>query len=244
MGNSPARNKVYLDLEDDIVRFESGAADPFLFGLVGQLTQSVPKSWAPKGGKALRDAARRGDLARVKEAVETHHVKVDAMSKLTGFTPLQLACFHGHFAIVEYLVAKGANINAANHWNVTPLFWSAMMGHTDIVKYLMQQDGIDAWRKTGSQRTALSRASIEGHLFVVMAIIEGDRELQEHPEKRQERIDAWNGLHQSPLYQAAWKGHFDVVQYLEVSKLFTSSSTVCCLTPLLPCARCRKRVQM
>ena len=168
-----------------------------------------------KGGRALRDAARRGDLARVKEAIETHHVKVDAFSKLTGFTPLQLAAFHGHFPVVEYLCANGAVINAPNHWNVTPLFWASMNGHTDIVRFLMAQDGIDVMRKTGSQRTALSRASIEGHLFTVMAIVEGDREVQQHPEKRQERIDAWNGLHQSPLYQAAWKGHFDIVQYLE-----------------------------
>ena len=145
MGNSPNKQKVYLDttaynLEDDEVRYDISAADQFLLRLLATLTEvPVARSSVPKSGRALRDAARRGDLGRVKQAIETHTVRPDAFSAATGFTALQLAALGGHADVVEYLVQHKADVNLANHWNVTPLYYAGMCGYTDIVKFLMAQ---------------------------------------------------------------------------------------------------------
>jgi len=210
MGNSQRKQKVYVNvadtLEEDEVRFSIDVADQTLLQILATLSElPVARGSAPKSGRALRDAARRGDLARVKSAVEAHNVNPDSFSPVTGFTALQLAVLGGHADIVDYLVQRKADINLVNHWSVTPLYYAGMCGHTDIVKYLMAQDGIDVDHKTTTLFTALNRAALEGHFGAVRALVEGDRDAQQHPEKRQERLDAWNGLKHTSIYQAAWK---------------------------------------
>ena len=52
-------------------------------------------------------------------------------------TPLHYACWKGHLPIVEYLISKGADIEAEDMDEATPLHYASEGSKADIVKYLI-----------------------------------------------------------------------------------------------------------
>ena len=44
-----------------------------------------------------------------------------------------------HLPIVEYLISKGANIEAKDNDDQTPLHWASKHGNTNVVKYLVSK---------------------------------------------------------------------------------------------------------
>ena len=66
-------------------------------------------------------------------------------------TPLHYACQEGHLPIVEYLISKGANIEAKGEIEMTPLHYACQEGHLPIVEYLISKGAnIDAQDGDGS----------------------------------------------------------------------------------------------
>src|ERR1700676_885553 len=59
----------------------------------------------------LHDAAAVGNLGRVRELVERHGAQANSYSP-DGFPVVALAAFLGHLEIVEYMAARGADIDA------------------------------------------------------------------------------------------------------------------------------------
>ena len=74
----------------------------------------------------------------------------------SGYTPLLLAADNGHLPVVEYLVERGANIEAKDkvsdvlsfiyspscvsyQYEYTPLLLAAMIGHLPVVEYLLEK---------------------------------------------------------------------------------------------------------
>ena len=45
----------------------------------------------------------------------------------------------GHLPIVKYLIEKGANIEAKDEYQKTPLHMASNYGKTDVVKYLVSK---------------------------------------------------------------------------------------------------------
>ena len=72
-------------------------------------------------------------------------------------TPLHIALGSGHKDIVELLIAKKANINAADKSGMTPLHIASGSGHKDIVELLIS-NGADINSKNSSDFTPLSYA--------------------------------------------------------------------------------------
>ncbi len=82
-----------------------------------------------------------------------------------GTTPLNRAVVVGFKDIVELLIAKGANVNAKDNWDWTPLH-SAVYGHKDIVELLIAK-GANVNARNGASRTPLWYAKDEGNTEIV-----------------------------------------------------------------------------
>ena len=61
----------------------------------------------------IHDAARQGDLAKIKRLLEKNPGLLEARNQ-NEKTPLHFAAQGGHKEIVEFLIGKGADINAKN----------------------------------------------------------------------------------------------------------------------------------
>ena len=67
-------------------------------------------------------------------------VEAGAEVNFYGWPPLTYAAFNGHREIVEYLLKRGAEINAKTENGSTALFFAARNGHTAIVRLLLEND--------------------------------------------------------------------------------------------------------
>ncbi len=82
-----------------------------------------------------------------------------------GFTPLTRAVFFGYFETVQFLLKKGADVNAVDQYGRTALHWAvkggfAQMGGIEVamVGKLLSAGGIDLNRKDNEGSTPLSLA--------------------------------------------------------------------------------------
>jgi ankyrin repeat protein len=105
------------------------------------------------GDSALRLAAYQGQLSLVKRLVEA-----GAQLEMEGWTPLIYATFNGHAEVVEYLLSKGADINAVSESGMTALMAAARGGYADLAKRLVAL-GADIDLKDTNGRTALDWAT-------------------------------------------------------------------------------------
>ncbi len=101
------------------------------------LKENVNRSTA--GQELLFKAAREGDLAGVKTAVDSG-VNVDAKTDY-GATALFFACDRGHEEIVKFLLENGSDPNAQDtFYKATPMTW-AQSGNQKIVLLLLENGG-------------------------------------------------------------------------------------------------------
>lgn len=84
-------------------------------------------------------SCRNGDIGTVKQFLAYRDAKkvqfnisCKGRSKYIGWTPLHLATYFGHRDVVEYLLARNANVNAINENGDTPLHKAAFIGREVI----------------------------------------------------------------------------------------------------------------
>jgi ankyrin repeat protein len=70
---------------------------------------------APAFGGPIQDAARKGDLKKVKELLASDSKLVNDKDK-NGDTALHQAALHGQLAVAQALIDAGANVNAKNNY--------------------------------------------------------------------------------------------------------------------------------
>lgn len=75
-------------------------------------------------------------------------------------TPLHWAAVTGHRNTVDFLVSKGAKIDAVDDQGRTPLFAAATAGRTDVVDYLIQK-GANINAKDSGGKTVLDAATTQ-----------------------------------------------------------------------------------
>jgi uncharacterized protein len=118
-----------------------------------------------RGDTLLTVAAYAGSAKAVEVVLKQKAVQIDARNKM-GLTALSAAAFKGHVEIAKSLVARKADVNAANGSKQTPMMFAALAGRTEMVKYLLAA-GAKADTADASGNTPLSLARGQGATDVV-----------------------------------------------------------------------------
>eukprot|EP00977_Amphora_coffeiformis_P021821 scaffold9946_cov188-Amphora_coffeaeformis.AAC.5 len=156
---------------------------------------------------ALRDAARDGDLVRVRDLVQNGAI-VRADHHHGRYSPLHEASRKGHLPVVKYLVEEGgADVHATEQYaEATPLHEAVLGGHLDVLEYLIYQAQADLMHKDKFGQTALHKASKAGHLDLSRYLVNRD------PIGRW--VDAMDNKKMTPLMEACENGHLRVAEFL------------------------------
>ncbi|WP_353274585.1 ankyrin repeat domain-containing protein [Wolbachia endosymbiont (group B) of Hofmannophila pseudospretella] len=107
---------------------------------IGDLLQSVKEA-----NDKLLEAAKSGNIDDVENLLNGEgKAQVNAIAK-GGNTPLHLAAQNGHKDVVEFLLSKGAKVDAQSDDLSTPLHFAAKYGHKDVVEFLLSNEAkVDA----------------------------------------------------------------------------------------------------
>ncbi len=153
------------------------------------------------------EASAVGATERVKELVERDLSLIHGHSQ-DGFTPLQLAAFFGNTDTVEWLVARGADVNAIS-LNTTfargvPVLQSAVAsGNAQVVKLLLEH-GAKVNVLNEQEGTPLFLAAFEGNAEMVKLLLAHGAD----PNLRTKTDE-------TPLAIAQKKGHAEIIALLE-----------------------------
>ncbi len=150
----------------------------------------------------LEGALRKGNLDEVKSILVNKPKLVNARGRLRR-TPLYWAALRGHKEIIEFLISKGADVNAKDNYGYTPLHNAATVGHKEIAEFLIAK-GAEVNAKTNPLSRVTKIASVR---------------IKVKGEYKNWRDDPGNPLSRyplcgTPLHDAAYNGHNDVVELL------------------------------
>jgi hypothetical protein len=109
------------------------------------------------GETALSIAAYIGNLPLVRRLVEA-----GAEVNFYGWPPLIYGAFNGHSVVVDYLLKRGAEIDATTETGSTALFFAARYGHLEVVELLLKNKA-DAKIANESGETAIDWALKSGN---------------------------------------------------------------------------------
>jgi glyoxylase-like metal-dependent hydrolase (beta-lactamase superfamily II) len=103
-----------------------------------RVTPTAPAGPPPESTQNVFQAAATGNIARVRALVDADTQSVAARNP-NDFTPLHAAAFYGQRATAEYLIAKGADVNAVARHSGTPLDVAYETGQTELVSWLQSR---------------------------------------------------------------------------------------------------------
>jgi ankyrin repeat protein len=132
---------------------------------------------AQGGPLELHEAVALGRLERVKHFVESDPSLAKSYSP-DGFPMLALATVFGQFEVAEYLLSKGAEVNAAatNGTGYNALTGAVASGHPAIVAWLLE-NGADPNYRYGAGYSPLLTAAANGHLGIVNMLLKDGADL-------------------------------------------------------------------
>lgn len=126
-----------------------------------------PNTTDPNGAHGLHLALAENNLKVVRALINSRQTQVDVRNKQDE-TPLMLASLKGDLALVQALVARGADINKPG-W--TPLHYAATKGSVPVIRELLDQHAyIDAESPNGT--TPLMMAAMYGTPEAVKTLLE------------------------------------------------------------------------
>ncbi len=104
------------------------------------ITPTAPPGPPPVSRQTIFQAASTGNLARLRALIEADAGQANARLP-GGGTPLHMAAAGGHRAAVEYLLSKGADLNADTRHSGTPIDTAFEVGRPEIVRLLESKGG-------------------------------------------------------------------------------------------------------
>ena len=100
------------------------------------------------GKTAFHLAIENKDLEMTKFLLEDEKVDVNAKS-LQGQTGLHLACYHGNLSTVQYLIDKGAIVDAKDKFGVQPIHYASAYGFIPVLNLILTK-GIICYETVGN----------------------------------------------------------------------------------------------
>ncbi|XP_050706954.1 ankyrin repeat and protein kinase domain-containing protein 1-like [Eriocheir sinensis] len=92
------------------------------------------------GWTALHWAALLGKAECVSTLIPVTPPTPDLLHAADGHTPVHLASFYGHEAVLKSLEGAGWPLYAMDGYGLTPLHWAVRARSLDVVKYLLDKD--------------------------------------------------------------------------------------------------------
>lgn len=89
---------------------------------------------------------------------------------VTGVTPLHRAAKHGHFSVVQALLAHGANVNALTSLKQNALHFAAEAGWEGVVELVLRA-GVDMDVEMGMRKRTAMRLAANGGFEDIMRLI-------------------------------------------------------------------------
>src|SRR5713101_5626145 len=150
------------------------------------------------------EASVLGNLEQVKNLVD-HNPSIANSYSPDGFTPVALAAYLGQKDVTEYLILKGADVNAIakNATGFTALTGAIANNHAEISKILVKK-GADVNHRYEGGVSPLMEASLNGNLELVKFLLENGAD--PNAKTRDEK---------TPMSFAKEKNHAEVVEVLK-----------------------------
>jgi ankyrin repeat protein len=124
---------------------------------------------AAGGAASLVEAAKRGDVAAVREFLKKEPTSVN-VAEGDGTTALHWAADRNDAATTELLIRAGANVKAANRYGVTAMYSAAVNGNAAIIEQLLKA-GADVNTALPEGETTLMTAARTGNVDAVKTLL-------------------------------------------------------------------------
>ncbi|XP_047505770.1 protein fem-1 homolog CG6966 isoform X1 [Pieris napi] len=132
-------------------------------------------------------------------------------AKVSGATPLVIACRNGHYDVAEYLIERckadieqpgSVTFDGETIEGAPPLWCAAAAGHLPLVRLLVRA-GANVNSTTRTHSTPLRAACFDGHFDIVKFLVENGAD-----------IEIANRHGHTCLMIACYKGHIRIAKYL------------------------------
>ena len=150
----------------------------------------------------IHDAAKAGDLAKVRALLKENPNLVLSKEDKEGRTSLHLAALEGRKDVVELLLASKAEVNAKDNKGETPLHMAARKGRKDVVELLL------------ANKAEVNAKDNEGKTPLHIAAGFGRKDVAELLLAKKAEINAKDKNGVTPLAFAVDKGHKDLAELL------------------------------
>lgn len=94
------------------------------------------------GTKSIWHAIKKGHLPAVKYYVMQNPQIVFEQNESNDMTPLHYAARDGHLEIAEFIISKGAEIDAMDSTNTTPIMMASYKGRVPVVNLLLNKEAV------------------------------------------------------------------------------------------------------
>ena len=119
-------------------------------------------------GKVLCDAAKAGKLDEVEAAVDAGAPMEWANPDYYGHRAVAAASARGHKDVVAFLHSRGADVNAVDDHQYTPLHWAAYHGHPAVCSTLLALGADTTAKKDGKTALDIARQGSKTECVAVL----------------------------------------------------------------------------